>query len=1081
MAKKHCDKHYRYVASCENCIKANEDSTENGDEKLLYQDANLKDIEEDKNPVSRRKSNYRSPEIPNLEPDSTKMNSQNENNRFRYHREYTPNFKKKLIIIISILVFLILLSILYIYPAWYAKINLQKQLYQNKSNIDYWDVFTMGGWSTRFFFNKIGLMGALIGCLMMTLIPETRLFQMLSEKFGWKKPTTKKSLILWWTIGFAFFFLIGQAIEGGYFALTMQMISEGTIDSSFGSYFKALQGISNPQNISQLDLFLYSNVTLPILRYILAIIIIRLVINIVYYSAFIKNEHYVASNSAFIASIIFLYLLLARPLVAQDGISLILVWSLYFGFFIFLGLGIGLFSYGKKQEKRNISEFDLGIRKPAVISAVVIIILLLLPVLISVPTRIGLSDQNTWEEYKWDVKYSREIALTRTAAGITIGDTDYFQTFDIDDYPNNVIENDIAILDVIRQHDKVKSGKEISPTVTSGEATIADSDIIYVPDHGEYWVAPKTLRIETIEALDEKANTEFYDHAEGLIALDTSTGEIIDDSDYVDIFGVSSDYPIYFGEKEEDTDYLSNEPATEESFLSFSSKEAFDNSILLNTDWTSNSTYSYEGLPDGQLTGLQAVWYTMGLGLTSDAFNGEPKDYLINRNIMTRVEAVLLPGLEIDDDPYLIFDKNNSKMYYGLSIYTSINMKGYTNCPLYRFIGTVLIDVKTGVLSWYLNPGLPDIGADPLSPMWSYYKIYYPWNIAEDWLKSQLRYPESLWEKQLAVDYKYHVLDSAVWLQATDFYKRPGDSTFQGDVFYIETDLGEGLEFVGVDVVLFDTTESAKLAGLYIIRQGDHFGETYFYQTETAASNEDMIGPITARETFASDATTEIFKINNLRYGNILLYPLAGSLYYYIPVYSQDSARESLALTGLINAFNGNTYYGTTLEETYSKLKIDLGLNETISNNESEFLSLDISEIGEIEYDAENWALFDAYIKNYNTNDSLPQRNVTLNLTIRADVNMSVKVFGDLKPAFEYTFSPGISAYNYTLVTLNGTTGLYSGLKPGQGFSLIAKINPEIPFSASKLYVDFKFDLIDLDSGEIITSGWDDLVYNNPE
>ncbi|WP_371803288.1 UPF0182 family protein [Candidatus Lokiarchaeum ossiferum] len=1070
--KKHCDKHYRFVANCSECQALNAEAEDDSDRKRLYDDVNIEDFNYEDFSNSKNDTPPRRPEIPNIENGPSYHDEPARPNRFTYTRSNSPNFKKKLYIVGIIAVVIILISIFYIYPVWHAKINLQNQLYDTKSGLNYWEIFTLNGWSTNFFFNKIGLIGAILGSLIMSIPPDDSLITIVGQKFGWGKPSKVKTLIIWWTIGFVFFFIIGQAMGSGYFDLVMKMIDEGTIEGNLGSFLTALNAISNPASVSQLDIFLYAAVTLPILRFVLGVIIFRLISTIVYYAYLVKDEFQIAANASFIIAIFFILSLIDRPLQAQNGIDLTQVWSIYLGIFSFLGLGIAFLVYGRKQNQLKIHQFSRNIQKKTIMAAVLTIFIILIPVFISIPKTIGLSTPETWTEEVWDIKDGKQIEWTRAAAGITIGDNDLFMTYSIDNYPQNVIEEDNTILDVIRQHDKINSAKKIKPLITNSFQTMADSDIVFVQGKGEFWVAPKTLQTKKLLESNVNQHTEIYDHVEGFIALDTSTGKILQDSqDYQDIFGVGNDHPIFFGEKEEDTSYL--EGTTNTDFYSVPlSIDAYDNDILLNTGWESNESmkYKYEGDPDGTITGLEALWFTANMGLTKNAFDGEDKSFLINRNIRTRVESILMPGLKIDDDPYLVFDRNNSKMFYAVSIYTEIFMGAYTDSFLHRFLGTVLINVQTGELSWYRNPGLPAGSEDPLSSIWGVYMSTYQFEVAEDWLLDQLRYPESLWEKQLVIDYKYHVTNKETWKLKSDFYKRPEN----GDVFYIETDLGEGLEFVGVDIVEYDQVDSVKLAGLYIIRQGNHFGETIFYKTQ---SSNNIIGPTTAMGELGNQATNEIFTIQNERYGNILLYPLASSLYYYIPVYSQDGNLESLSLAGLVNAFTQDAYYGPTLTEAYNELKIDLQLNDTTTETNITGLMLEVGEYDEFQYSPTSWAEIRTYFEYFTTNDSLPQKNLMLNLSVRTDVDIDVKVFNSIKPGYQYNFTENIVAWNHTLGVWNDTTAIY----PGEGRMITLKLNPSEPLNGPSLSIYIKFDLIDLDSGDIISNGWNILTFVNPD
>ncbi len=857
-------------------------------------------------------------------------------------------------------------------------------------------------------------------------------------------------------------------MENGYFALTMYSFEQGQFVGTSANFFHAFRALIDPSQIIPLDIYLYNNVTQPIITYILAIIIFRLILNIIAVVLTTRDTFHLAAFSSFLISIFFLLGIINRPLQAQNGLDLIRLWSIIIGFVLFLVLGI-TFSILKSKKVTVSIRYNSRLQKGAIVMAIGMVFLILIPVFISIPKSISLSDPTIYEELEWNIKYARQIDWTRQAAGITIGDTNYFQIQDILEYPDNVTVPDNAITNVIRQYDKTISGKNMLKNIKTTYEAMADSDIIYVPSgvgQGEYWVAPKTLDVSVLTS-DVNKHTELYDHVEGFIALDTSTGEMVKNENYEAIFGVEARYPIFFGEKEETS---SSSSSTD---LTLSTIEAFESDILLNTGWESNLSVKYEGAPDGSLNGFEGFWYTIRMGLTKFALDSNfEKQFLINRNIRTRVESVLMPGLIIDEDPYLVFNKNESKMYYALSIYTDIAIGAYADSHLYRFLGVALVDVKDGTLSWFKNPGLPNYlypsapFYDPLSPIW---KIYldnqnYPWENTPAWLKPQLHYPETLWESQLAVDYIYHVTDLTSWKKQNDFYKRPSTS----DAFYIETDLGEGIEFAGVDVVEYVGEGAQKLAGLYVIRHGNNFGKTIFYRTNVSRDN--LIGPQTAEDTFANVATQQISLINDPRYGNRLLYPLAGSLYYFIPVYSQTGGLEDLALAALVNAFDQATYYGVDINAAYLELAKAIAENDTTPVNETTDLRLQIlSGAEDVIYSADNWAEFRVLIDYQNTTDSLIPRNLMLNLSIASDVNMTVKVNNINLTGMPFSFASG-TAYNYTIRS-------WVNVYPGDFVGVTAKINLAQPLIGAAVVILYRFNLIDVDTQEIVTTGWLDLGF----
>jgi hypothetical protein len=481
-----------------------------------------------------------------------------------------------------------------------------------------------------------------------------------------------------------------------------------------------------------------------------------------------------------------------------------------------------------------------------------------------------------------------------------------FEERSIDNFTlSSMPENDSQMISRIRQFDQDFAVQSLAAKIGTTFEGLADSDIVYI-NGTEYWVAPKTIRISQFSGDSVRTNTELYDHIEGFLALDTFTGELVNVSS---IFNVSDDYPIFFGESESQK-FLEQQE-------SGGGLGAYDSSILLGTNWSGgipNNKYVYEGEPDGKLGGLDAFWYTINLGLWGYVFEGGEHEFLINRNVKSRVKNILLPQLSIDHDPYLVFDGQEGKVYYAVSIFTTINIGSYANSPILRFLGISLIDVKNGEMSFYKNPSLVESISDPTYLLWKYFMNAYDWQDAPIWLKNQLRYPETLFELQLEANYMYHVLDLKTWKRGDDFHERPEN----GDLFYIETNLGDGIEYVGLDLVEYRGTEARTLAGMYVIRHGTNFGEAIFYHTRN--STENLIGPKTARDTYETEATQQISLISGARNGNTLLYPLGGSVYYYIPTYSSVGGLQQLKLAGFVEAFTRNVGYGSEAFDAYNNL-----------------------------------------------------------------------------------------------------------------------------------------------------------------
>ncbi|MBY8984552.1 MAG: UPF0182 family protein [Candidatus Lokiarchaeota archaeon] len=881
MDKKSCEKHEKYNHYCEDCREEQR--------KFEIQQEVLR---LDRGEVTKRKEVRMPPSKKRFGTISIKIK---------------PKHKKYLKFIIPVIIIIVVvLSIFWFWPAWFGPLNLNSQLYANKAGgLDYLDFYFLNFWSINFFFNKTALTGAIIGCVIMSLPPNQNLLTIIGTKLKFGKPSRKKCLLFWWTAGFIMFYLLGMALDfDGQFSWVLYLYEKGEISLSPLTIFTDALSLLFDYNSMNLEfIFVYTRLYLPLIYFIFGVVIFRLGLNIAGNYYLKRNDFNIAANALITSGLVLGLIFFTLPAYALDGIQVIQMWSLILGFFALLGSGLSLYIFGRIKLARDpIQRMILNprrIRTGMIAGAMIIVILI--PMFMSIGPALTISNTSVYSEYEWTKKIQRQILWTRACAGLDMFEERNIENFTFSSSP----ENDTQMISRIRQFDQDFAVQSLAAKIGTTFEGLADSDIVYI-NGTEYWVAPKTIRMSQFAGDPVKTNTELYDHIEGFLALDTFTGELVN---VTSTFNVSDDYPIFFGESESEK-FL-------ETQQSSGGLGAFDNSILLGTNWSGgipNNKYVYQGEPDGTLSGLDAFWYTVNLGLWGYAFGGGNPEFLINRNVKSRVRNILLPQLSIDYDPYLVFDGQEGKVYYAVSIFTTINIGSYANSPILRFLGISLIDVKNGEMRFYKNPSLVESVSDPTYFLWKYFMNIYDWQVAPPWLKNQLRYPETLFELQLTANYKYHVQDLKTWKRGDDFHERPEN----GDLFYIETNLGEGIEYVGLDLVEYRGTEARTLAGMYVVRHGTNFGEAIFYHTRN--STETLIGPKTARDTYETEATQQISLISGARMGNTLLYPLGGSVYYYIPTYSSVGGLEQLKLAGFVEAFTRQVGYGSDANIAYAEL-----------------------------------------------------------------------------------------------------------------------------------------------------------------
>ena len=962
--------------------------------------------------------------------------------------KYNP-FKKELqtskyvLALIFIVIAVILLTIFWWWPSWFADISLQQQLYLNKADSDFISVYFLDFWSTNFFFNKTALIGAFMGSIIMSIPPDRTLITVIGTRLRFGKPSYLKALIFWWTIGFVIFYLAGFLLNfnGNSFSWAAYLIEQGELNLSETLLFDAFNVLFDPLNKDFITIFLYSSLILPLISFVMILLILRAGLNVLKNVYLRRNDFYALSNVFIILGLAFGLWFFNTPTQSLDGIGLIQIWAILIGFISFNLLGILLYIFSRYIYSRDTTNYLITptyLKKIGIVGFLVVIILVV-PLFISIGPAININNTSVWIEQQWIKKYQREVEWTTDTAGLTI-----FEERDIENFTLSTTTADEDMINQIRQYDQTCAVQYLAASIGTTFEGLADSDIVYIRnlegEYSEYWVAPKTIKFTQITGDPVQRSTEFFDHVEGFLAMDTNTGELV--SNIEDTFNISQDYPIFFGESESER-YLAQTIGTtyQESVLG-----AFDSDVLLGTEWFDPDRYDfrYSSEPDGTLSGLENFWKKVNLGLFAYAFDPS-NTFLKNRNVKSRVSGILLPNLKIDNDPYLIFNIDKGELYYAASIYTDIPIGSYAKYPISRFLGICLIDVLSGDLDFYKNPSLATT-SDPTYPLWQNYLSAYDWQDAPLWLKEQLRYPEDLFELQLRANYIYHVKTPGTWKSEADFHERP----INGDLFYIETDIGDGVEYVGLDLVEYKGDSANVLAGMYIIRHGDNFGDAIFYHTRNVETN--LLGPYTANQTYVTEATQELSLIAGARNGNILLYPLDGTLYYYIPTYSTAGTLQQLKQVGFVEPFTRTVLYGDDANSTWNDYKAP---EVPVSN-----VTLDYDfQIGtEIDY-PDSPVNFQITIQNLDLNYSAPGLDIVVNLTLYTSTTNNVDYTIILPPSAlplensTYTFlidSESYTAVNYTIVD----TTLYFG----EGIVLNGYINTSINniniYAIWNLYVD---------------------------
>ena len=531
---------------------------------------------------------------------------------------------------------------------------------------------------------------------------------------------------------------------------------------------------------------------------------------------------------------------------------------------------------------------------------------------------------NNWVQYEWKPLMEKRIAVTRWAAGI-----DGIKRHLISEIPTG---NVTKILSLIRQWDHKAAYTKMKNQIGVNWMTLSDSDIIYIGGR-EYWAAPTTIMYPSDDWISKHL---IYTHTSKIIVIDSHSGEFVP---VTEAFGVKREPLIYYG-------------------------EGFDVNVYTNVrGFEEIGNVSYPGEPDYILSGWQRILWFLLEGQLGFAFSPpqEKINMLYCRNVLKRVNNILIYGLKADPDVYLVSD--GERIYYAVQIYIDYPLhSGFASSSYLRFFAVVLVDVEDGRMKGYVV-GKPD------GFLIDFYRKYYShWSSPPEWLIPQLRYPEALLGMhdlpgQLDVDFYYHVEDPFVWRSGSQFYERPGAT----EVLYVLMIKGNKPCFVGLQLVEFQASPGRNLAGIYIAYGGSELGRIELYSVPNATTQ--FIGPSAALQAFETDdyVRTQLTLLTSRRFGNILLYSIGNRLYYFIPVYVEaeiaNAVITKMAFIGVIDAATGTKVsIGSDAAHAYYALigsPIEIGAKDRLRKILDLFAEKGLSVIKPVKISGDVWIRVD--------------------------------------------------------------------------------------------------------------------------
>jgi uncharacterized membrane protein (UPF0182 family) len=189
------------------------------------------------------------------------------------------------------------------------------------------------------------------------------------------------------------------------------------------------------------------------------------------------------------------------------------------------------------------------------------------------------------------------------------------------------------------------------------------------------------------------------------------------------------------------------------------------------------------------------------------------------------------------------------------------------------------------------------------------------------WLQDQIKYPQEMFIWKVSKFNTYHITDPRVYLERSEFYTVPADSSNQELSPYYIIAQPQGFRepaFVGLQYIQLKDSPSQNLVGYMVVENNlESLGKMTFYSIPSNSPVK-LIGPETARTTLINDgeykSVNEELKSRNSStapaLGDNLLYKIGDHDVYFIPVMINNG--EKIGIVGAVGALSskGTNYVG---------------------------------------------------------------------------------------------------------------------------------------------------------------------------
>lgn len=348
-----------------------------------------------------------------------------------------------------------------------------------------------------------------------------------------------------------------------------------------------------------------------------------------------------------------------------------------------------------------------------------------------------------------------------------------------------------------------------------------------------------------------------------------------------------------------------------------------------------NEYVTYEGTAGIPLTGMTRLLFAIREGsmkiLLADSINSDSQ-IVINRNIQSRLSKIM-PFIKYDDDPYIVINQEDGKLYWIIDGYTVNDRFPYsqpyanTNINYMRNSVKVVVDAYNGETDYYIFDE-----TDPVVQTYAkiFTDLFKPSKEMPEGLKAHTRYPQKLFQVQSEVYRIYHVNNPDVFYNGEDIWdisieKYMGNTEQQVEANYMMFKLPEEEKVEYLLTIPYTPKSKPNMTSLFVARNdGENYGKLFIYKfskdttiygPQMIESRIDQNTDISQQLTFWDQKGSEVLR------GNVLTIPIDNSLIYIEPIYLRAVNERSIPeMKRVIVAYKEKIAMEETLEASLEKI-----------------------------------------------------------------------------------------------------------------------------------------------------------------